>query len=134
MAAKKSPTAQAQQKTNTPAFAPNSTDLGTWLRLSDSSLEMLASVLFDSATKGSLEKTLHGVVTIRYDDATVRTITEAVGKIRGALATSQAVWLPGAEETQAQHFAARSDQRFQDFLAGAMGQAPQVKTASGGAA
>lgn len=108
-------------------------DLIAWKQFNDSSLEMLASVLLNSA-KGGSEKVLHGGVSIRYDAATVSAITEAVSKIRDAVASSQAVWLPGAEATQAQLSAARSDQRFQDFLAGAMEQAPQVKTASGGAA
>ena len=91
-------------------------DLIAWKRFNDESLQMLAGVLLDSATKGSLEKTLHGVVTIRYDDATVRTITEAVVKIQSALAASQAVWLPGQKEIQARLTVARHDQSFQGFL------------------
>lgn len=43
-------------------------------------------------------------------------ITEAVGKIRGALANSDAVWLPGQEQIQARLPAARNDLSFQSFL------------------
>lgn len=42
--------------------------------------------------------------------------TEAVAKIQGALATSQAVWLPGQKEIQARFPAARNDLSFQGFL------------------
>ena len=101
---------------NIPAPVPGNTDLVAWKQSTDSSLQILASVLLDSATTGCLEKTLHGVVTIRYDDATVRTITEAVAKIQGALAASQAVWLPGQKEIQARLPAARNDLSFQSFL------------------
>lgn len=99
-----------------PAPALGNADLIKWKNFTDESLQMLAAVLLDSATKGSLEKTLYGVVTMRYDDATVRTITEAVAKIQGALATSQAVWLPGQKEIQARISAARNNLSFQGFL------------------
>ena len=42
--------------------------------------------------------------------------TEAIAKIQGALATSQAIWLPSQKEIQARLPAARIDLSFQNFL------------------
>lgn len=96
----------------------------SWRAFANESIEMLAGVLLNTAT-GASEKRLHGVVTIRYDHATVRAVAEAVGKIRDAISTSEAIWLPGAEETQARLPAARADERFQAFLMGMDDGVPQ---------
>jgi hypothetical protein len=103
----------------------NNSNLDAWKKFNDSSLEMIADLLLSTA-KGGAEKVLHGSVSARYDHSTVRAITEAVGKIRNALGNSQAVWLPGAEETQACLPVDRSDPSFQSFLK-TLGNSIEVK-------
>ena len=93
----------------------NNSNLDAWKKFNDSSLEMIADLLLSTA-KGGAEKVLHGSVTIGYDRTTVRIITEDICKIQGALATSQAVWLPGQEQIQARLPDARNDLSFQGFL------------------
>ena len=52
--------------------------------------------------------------------------TEVIAKIQAALATSQAIWLPGQKEIQARLPAARNDPSFQRFLK-TLGDSTEVK-------